>query len=328
MNHGAASVELSVLGRTRFIVPVLNGGRRWREAAGAIAAAVPDVASVVVIDSGSSDGSDRVAVDSGFELHRIDRYTFNHGRTRQWAVEQFCADREFAVFLTQDAVLEGTQSLAALMDAFSDPSVGAAYGRQVPHAGAGAFEAHVILFNYGAHSETRSLADAPRLGIKTAYLSNSFAAYRLSVLASCGGFPSHLILGEDTFVAVNMLMAGWKIRYCADARVMHSHTYTIVQDAQRYFDFGVLHAQLPKLLHHFGNAEGEGARFFLSELRYIACHAPLSLPLVPVRNGAKYFGYRLGRNFIKLPRGLCRRMSMTKVFWPNADTARPDESSN
>ena len=328
MSEGAPGAAPSALSRTRLIVPVLNGGNRWCEAARAIRSSFADPASVLVVDSGSTDGSDSVAKECGFELRRIESRSFNHGGTRQWAIEQFCADREFAVFLTQDAVLEGAQSLAALMDAFSDPSVGAAYGRQVPHAGAGAFEAHVILFNYGAHSETRSLTDAPRLGIKTAYLSNSFAAYRLSVLASCGGFPSHLILGEDTFVAVNMLMAGWKIRYCADARVMHSHAYTIVQDAKRYFDFGVLHAQLPKLLHHFGNAEGEGARFFLSELRYVASHAPLSLPLVPVRNGAKYIGYRLGRNFIKLPRGLCRRMSMTKVFWPDADAARPDESSN
>ena len=201
------------------------------------------------------------------------------------------------------------------MSAFSDPEVGAAYGRQVPHAGAGPFEAHVILFNYGARSETRSVADAPRLGIKTAYLSNSFAAYRLSVLGSCGGFPSHLILGEDTGVAVRMLLAGWTIGYCADARVRHSHAYTIAQDARRYFDFGVLHTQLPELMRNFGAAEGEGMHFFASEMRYVARHAPLQLPLVPVRNVAKYASYRLGRLFDYLPRSLCRRLSMTRGYW-------------
>lgn len=305
----------SALDRTRLIVPVLNGGSRWQDAAQAIRAAVPDPALVVVIDSGSTDGSDRVAFDSGFELHRIQPKTFNHGRTRQWAIDRLCIDRELAIFLTQDAVLEGPQSLTALMSAFSDPEVGAAYGRQLPHAGAGSFEAHVILSNYGDRSETRSIKDAPRLGIKTAYLSNSFAAYRLSALGACGGFPSHLILGEDTFVAVNMLLAGWKIRYCADARVRHSHAYTIAQDARRYFDFGVLHAQLPELRRHFGAAEGEGLRFVRSEFRYVARHAPLQLPLVPVRNAAKYAGYRLGRMFERLPRRLCRWLSMTRGYW-------------
>lgn len=299
----------------RIIVPVRNGGARWREAAAALREALPDPSVAAVVDSGSSDGSDGVAVESGFEVERIDPRTFNHGRTRQMAVERFCEGREFAVFLTHDAVLEGRESLAELLSAFRDPQVGAAYGRQLPHRRAGPFEAHMVLFNYGTESGTRSLADAPRLGIKAAYISNSFGAYRLSALRACGGFPSHLILGEDTSVAVKMLLSSWKVRYCADARVRHSHAYTIVQETQRYFDFGVLHAQLPELMHNFGAAEGEGARFVRSELRYMAAHAPHLLPAVLVRNSAKYAGYRLGRSFTRLPRSLCRRLSMTKVFW-------------
>jgi GT2 family glycosyltransferase len=312
----------SAVNHARIIVPVRNGGARWREAAQALRAALPDPSLVAVVDSGSTDGSDRVASDSGFELERIDPRTFNHGRTRQLAVDRFCRNSEYAVFLTHDAVLEGPEALGELLAAFADPAVGVAYGRQVPHRGAGAFESHMVLFNYGAVSETRSLADAPRLGIKAAYISNSFGAYRLAALRSCGGFPSDLILGEDTCVAVKMLLAGWKIRYCAEARVRHSHAYTIAEETQRYFDFGVLHAQLPELMRHFGRAEGEGARFVGSELKYIAANSPWLLPLVPIRNAAKYAGYRLGRMFARLPRGLCRRMSMTKVFWDQSEAGR------
>lgn len=305
----------AAVNHARIIVPVRNGGERWREAAVALRAALPDPALVGVVDSGSTDGSDRVASESGFELVRIDPRTFNHGGTRQMAVDRFCGGAEYVVFLTHDAILEGRETLPALFVAFADPAVGVAYGRQLPHRGAAPFESHMALFNYGTVSETRSLADAGRLGIKTPYISNSFGAYRISAFRSCGGFPSHLILGEDTCVAVKMLLAGWKVRYCADACVRHSHDYTIVQETQRYFDFGVLHSQLPELMHYFGAAEGEGTRFVASELRYIAANAPWLLPEVPVRNAAKYAGYRLGRMFARLPRGLCRRLSMTKVFW-------------
>lgn len=325
----------SAVNHARIIVPVRNGGARWREAAAALRAALPDSSRVAVVDSGSTDGSDRVAAESGFEVERIDPKSFNHGRTRQAAVERFCSDCEFAVFLTHDAVLEGAGALSLLLEAFSDPSVGAAYGRQLPHAGAGPFEAHMVLFNYGTASESRSLADSARLGIKAAYISNSFAAYRLSALRACGGFPDHLILGEDTWVAVQLLLSGWKVRYCADARVHHSHDYSIAQEARRYFDFGVLHAQLPQLMYNFGGAEGEGARFVASELRYVAAHSPGMVPLVPVRNAAKYASYRLGRMFRLLPRRWCRHLSMTKVFWDSPagegaaalqeDTARPRE---
>lgn len=311
----------------RIIVPVRNGGERWREAAAALRQALADPARVAVVDSGSTDGSDRVARESGFELERIDPRTFNHGRTREMAVERFCGDCEFAVFLTHDAVLEGAEALDALLATFSDPKVGAAYGRQVPHRDARPFGAHMALFNYGRASATRSLADAGRLGIRAAYISNSFGAYRLSAFRACGGFPSHLILGEDTYVAVKMLLAGWKVGYCAAARARHSHDYSIVQEAQRYFDFGVLHAQLPELMSNFGAAEGEGVRFVASELRYMAANAPHLLPLVLLRNGAKYASYRLGRSFRRLPPTLCRRLSMTKVFWeqPSAGITASDD---
>ena len=305
----------SAVNQARIIVPLRNGGARWREAADALRAALTDPSLVAVVDSGSTDGSDQVAAASGFEVEHIDPGSFNHGLTRQMAVDRFCGDCDFAVLLTHDAVLEGPESVDALLDAFADPEVGAAYGRQLPHRRAKPFEAHMVLFNYGVVSETRSLADAARLGIKTAYISNSFGAYRLSALRACGGFPSHLILGEDTCVAVKMLLAGWKVRYCADAQVRHSHAYSIIQESQRYFDFGVLHAQLPELMRNFGAAEGEGARFVASELRYMAANAPQLLPEVLVRNAAKYAGYRLGRIFTRLPRDLCRRLSMTKIYW-------------
>ena len=316
--HGANAVGPrgnGLIKQINIVVPVRNGGARWREAARALQAFVPDPLSVVVIDSSSSDGSDVVAKDCGFKTMRIDPSTFNHGATRQWAVDRFCFEAEFVIFLTQDAVIDGPASIPNLIAAFEEPAVGASYGRQLPHPGAGPFEAHMALFNYGSSSRTQSFSDAASLGIKAAYLSNSFAAYRLAALQECGGFPSHLILGEDTCLAVKMLLAGWKIRYCADAQVRHSHAYTVRQEAQRYFDFGVMHEQLPELMRHFGAAEGEGARFVASELRYFFANAPWRLPLVPVRNAARYVGYRMGRMFRRMPLRVCRRLSMTKAFW-------------
>jgi rhamnosyltransferase len=270
---------------------------------------------VAIVDSSSSDGSDVFAASLGFEVERIDPLTFNHGRTRQAAVDRFCQGRDFAVFLTHDAVIEGPDSLSALLDAFSNPQVGAAYGRQLPHTDASPFGSHSASFLYPPVSDIRTLADAPRHGIRTAYISNSFAAYRIRALRECGGFPSALILGEDTHVALYMLLAGWSLSYCANALVRHSHDYSIFQEMQRYFDFGVLHAQLPELLKELGEPEGDGLRFVRSELRYMKSAAPWLLPEVVIRNAVKYFGYRLGRIFRKLPNSLRRRLSMTKGYW-------------
>ncbi len=303
------------LTQARIIVPVRNGGARWREAASALALAVPDPAVVAVVDSSSTDGSADVAVEHGFELHRIAVSAFNHGRTRQEAIERFCRGRELVIFLTQDAVVESRESLTRLLAVFTDENVGAAYGRQLPHHGARPFEAHATLFNYKPVSESRSPVELEKLGHKGAFLSNSFAAYRVALLNQVGGFPNHLILGEDTYVAMRLLMAGWRVSYCAEACVRHSHDYSIRQEMQRYFDFGVMHAQTPELLRTFGAPEGEGLRFVLSELSYVYRVAPLLLPQVPLRNALKYCGYRLGRGFARLPRAWRSRLSMTKGYW-------------
>ena len=309
------SLHSAALDATRIIIPVSNGGERWREAAAALRGAVPDPSMVAVVDSSSTDGSDTVAAGLGFEVERIDPRTFNHGRTRQEAVDKFCQGKEFALFLTHDAVIEGPESLTILLDAFSNPLVGAAYGRQLPHHNASPFGRHIVSYLYPATGDVRTLADAQRHGIRTAPLSNSFAAYRIKALNECGGFPSTLILGEDTHVGLSMLLAGWSVSYCANALVRHSHDYSVSQDMQRYFDFGVLHAQLPQLLHEFGEPEGDGLRFVQSELRYMTAAAPWLLPEVVVRNAAKYIGYRLGRIFRKLPNSIRRRLSMTAGFW-------------
>jgi rhamnosyltransferase len=315
-------VHSATLCKTRIIIPVRNGGERWREAAAALRGAVSDPSMVAVVDSSSTDGSDAIAADLGFELERIDPSTFNHGRTRQAAVDRFCHGKEFALFLTHDAVIEGSGSLTMLLDAFSNPQVGAAYGRQLPHHNASPFGRHSASFLYPVTSDVRTLANAPRHGIRTAYISNSFAAYRIRALNECGGFPSTLILGEDTHVALRMLLAGWSVSYCATALVRHSHDYSVFQEMQRYFDFGVLHAQLPELLRELGEPEGDGLRFMKSELRYMTTAAPRLLPEVVVRNAAKYLGYRLGRVFRKLPNSMRRRLSMTTGYWDSTLTNR------
>ncbi len=313
-------VHSATLCETRIIIPVRNGGERWREAAAALRAAVPDPSMVAVVDSGSTDGSDVVAASLGFELERIDPRTFNHGRTRQEAVDRFCQGKQFALFLTHDAVIEGPESLTILLDAFSNPQVGAAYGRQLPHHNAGPFGRHIVTFLYPVTGDVRTLADAPRRGIRTAPLSNSFAAYRIRALNECGGFPSTLIVGEDVHVGLHMLLAGWSVSYCATALVRHSHDYSVFEEMRRYFDFGVLHAQLPQLLREFGEPEGDGLRFVQSELRYMTAAAPWLLPEVLARNAAKYLGYRLGRVFRKLPNSMRRRLSMTAEYWDSTLT--------
>jgi rhamnosyltransferase len=155
----------------------------------------------------------------------------------------------------------------------------------------------------------------PKYGIKTAFLSNSFAAYRVSALKEVGGFPAHVILAEDMIVAAKMLQAGYQVAYAADACVYHSHDYTPWQEFKRYFDIGVLHAKEFWLLETFGAPTGEGKRFVLSEWRYLLKHALWLLPLSVINTGMKWCGYQMGRHEAYLPEWAKVKLSMYKGYW-------------
>jgi rhamnosyltransferase len=227
---------------------------------------------------------------------------------------------EILVYMTQDAHLLTPDSVAELIRPFQDPSIGAAYGRQLPRPDAGALERHARAFNYPDQSAVRSLDDAPRLGIRATFLSNSFSAYRRSALLAVGGFPADTIMAEDTLVAAKLLLAGWKTAYVAEATVLHSHPYTIVEEFKRYFDTGVYHIREPWLLQRFGTASGEGKRFVLSELRSLCPSNIHLMPVAALRTLSKYLGYQLGRREASIPLSLKRRLSLHKRFWDTPAT--------
>ena len=277
-----------------LIVPVKNGGPRWRMVIASIQVQRLRPQRVVVVDSGSTDGSDNAAKAAGFELHIITPERFNHGGTRQMAIEMV-PECETVIFLTQDAVLEGPDTLEQLVSALrAHPQAGVAYGRQLPRAEAGPIERHARLFNYPEQNAEKSLEDIQRLGIKTAFTSNSFAAYRQEALLRAGGFPQSCAMGEDMIAAARILLQGGTVVYAAQARVIHSHRLTMAEETRRYYGIGRMHAQQRPLLARFQSPESEGKRFVRSELVFLSRHAPWRIPEALLRTVIKYSAYRWG----------------------------------
>ena len=298
------------------VVPVYNGGAVWQEAAAALSRAQHasrHKVRVKVVDSSSRDASVEVAKQHGFEVQTIPASDFDHGGTRNAAVRGSTA--EVFVFLTQDAVIDHPAALDTLLAAFGDPAVAVAYGRQLPHRDANPIAAHARSFNYGATSRVVGLGDRSTLGIKTVFTSNSFAAYRAGVFQELGGFPERNILSEDMYLAARAVLAGGKVAYVAEACVRHSHNYSPLEEFRRYFDIGVFQADQSWIGEQFGAAEGEGLRFVRSEARHLLARAPLWLPRALLHNGLKMLGYRLGRNYARLPASWTRRLSMQPRFW-------------
>lgn len=296
-------------------IPTYNAGNLWNKWIKAYESQSVTAEQVIVIDSSSSDDTVKLAKDAMFSVFSIPQSEFNHGRTRNQAVRFAENFADVLVFMTQDAILASPDSLEKLLVPFSDPEVAAVCGRQLPHHEATPLAVHARYFNYPSESRVRTMADISALGIKTAFMSNSFAAYRLSVFDKLGGFPDNTILAEDMYLAAKMILSGYKVAYCAEATVFHSHNYTLKQEFQRYFDTGVFQQEQKWIQQKFGRAASEGKRFVLSELKFLSIKSPHLIPKAILSTCVKWLGFKLGYYYYRLPYKWCRVFSMHKGYW-------------
>ncbi len=297
-----------------LIVPTLNAGSKWLDWLGAFNVQMCKPDKLIVIDSSSTDKTINLAKEHGFTVEVIGREEFNHGGTRQYGLS-FLGSVDVVVFLTQDAIFSGVDSLFNILKPFQNSSVAAVCGRQLPRKEATAIEAHARLYNYFSEAFIRSIKDVNKFGLKTAFISNSFAAYRISALNEVGGFPGNVIFGEDMYVAAKLLKAGYKIAYAADACVYHSHDYSFWQEFKRYFDMGVFHSHEPWIRQDFGGAEGEGVKFVVSEVQYLLKNAIWRIPEAFFRTLLRYTGFRLGLLEKWIPLRFKNMLAMNKSFF-------------
>ncbi|MEP1034526.1 glycosyltransferase [Ekhidna sp.] len=298
-----------------LVCPTYNAGSMWIEWISAVKSQSVRL-KILIIDSGSSDNTVALAKDAGFEVKSISNKEFNHGSTRNLGADYFGDSVDILVYLTQDAILESTDSILTIVNYFQDSNIGAVCGRQLPRKGAKAIEAHARIFNYPSASSTKSKINIDEIGIKVAFMSNSFAAYQRSLFYDCGKFPDDTIFAEDMSLAARMILKDYKVAYSADATVYHSHNYTFTEEFKRYFDVGVFYSRESWIKDRFGGAGGEGIKYAVSELKYlIKIGKAYLLFYAIIRNILKFIAFKLGGIESHLPKGIKQRLSMNKSYW-------------
>ncbi len=269
---------------------------------------------LIIIDSSSSDNTVTIAKEYTQNIMIIPQNEFDHGGTRTKAAKE--ASGDIIVFLTQDALPFNNKSIENIVKVFDNKLVGAAYGRQLSYPQTNPFGKHLREFNYTNISYLRSIKDKQKFGIKTAFLSDSFAAYRKSALEDIDWIKDGLIVGEDSYAGAKMLLADYTLAYVAHAQVYHSHSYTILQEFRRYFEIGVFHIREEWILQEFGKAEGEGRKYIKSEFLYlISSYLYYRIPEFFIRNTMKYLGYKLGQNHSLLSPFIIKHFSMHPFWW-------------
>ncbi len=254
-----------------LIIPTRNAGADFENLLQEIDGQSLQPEMRLVVDSNSQDGTAKLAEAHGWQVLHIHQDMFSHGGTRDMALRHICnqMQADIAIYITQDVRMANRDAFKYLINAFVDPMVAAAYGRQLPHIGASIFASVDREYNYPASSKIKSMDDVSKLGLKTAFLSDSFAAYRVSSLFEIGGMPS-INICEDMYVGGKLLLAGYKIAYAAEAMVYHSHEPTMMTMWQRYREIGKFQRQNQWLKENFGCASGEGLKLLKYQLGRVA----------------------------------------------------------
>ncbi|SRR5579883_916439 len=298
-----------------LIIPTLNAEKDIPALFKSIMRQTLQPQHILIIDSTSTDNTQKFLSRYPVNIHTIPQTEFDHGGTRRLATE--LVDADIYIFMTQDVILANQDAFENLIKAMcNNEKIGCAYGRQLPKKEANPLSAHGRVFNYPETNALRYYEDRAQYGIKTFFNSNNLAAYRQSALRAVGGFPSKLITAEDAYVAAKMLQEGYGIYYAANAMIYHSHNLSLVQEFHRYFSVGVFHRRENWLIKEFSSANSEGLRYVRSEIEFLIKRKKIYwIPLSLLTTAVKYLAYQIGLHEHWVPLLIKKRWGVNKTFW-------------
>lgn len=248
------------------------------------------------------------------EVHHLKKEEFDHGGTRKKAAA--LSEADVMIFMTQDAVPEDVLLVKQLIKALAqNEKTAAAYARQLPAVDCNELEKFTRSFNYPEKPSVKTKADLPQYGVKTFFCSNVCAAYQKETYEKLGGFVEKTIFNEDMIYAGKLIENGYQIAYAADARVIHSHNYSGMQQLHRNFDLGVSQAQHPEVFAGIVS-EGEGIKLVKKSMQHLAKTGKIMMiPNLIWQSGCKYIGFFMGKRYQKLPKSWILWFSMNKNYW-------------
>ncbi|WP_246070575.1 glycosyltransferase family 2 protein [Paenibacillus kobensis] len=274
------------------IIPTWNAGPEFSELLKSLRGQSVPPNEIIVIDSSSTDGTADVARAEGAAVISIPQSEFDHGGARNRAANASTGD--LLVFMTQDAMPADSFMLESLVRPLAAKEVAYAYARQLPREDANLLERSSRELNYPAESMLKSERDVQRLGIKAFFCSNVCSAMRRETFVHMGGFDEPVMFNEDLLFSARCMLQGGLIAYVAEAKVVHSHNFTLRKLYRRFYDNGVSIGQHPWIAVR-AKAEKAGAGMLRAQIAAICRERKFGLFIrLFLENASKYIGYKLG----------------------------------
>ena len=240
----------------------------------------------------SNDGSEKILNDLKLNYKKIAKKDFSHSLVREKAARESNAD--IIVFITQDIVIESDKWLHNLVKPIIDKEAEASYSRQLTKYNN--LEKYTRECNYPDISCIKSKEDIKLLGLNTFFYSDASSAIKRDIFVKLNGYNNkNLPINEDMYIAYKLIMNNYRIKYCADSVVYHSHNFTLKELYNRYKLTGKFFKENKYFDEFSANKSGASlARYVLK--RIIQDKKITLLFRYPFDMAARFLGMKVGKH--------------------------------
>ena len=240
----------------------------------------------------SKDNSENILKKNKLNYKKINKSEFSHSLVREKAAKESKAD--IIVFISQDIVIENVDWLEKLVSPIINNEADACYSRQLTKFNN--IEKYTRESNYPEKSIIKTKDDIDKLGLKTFFFSDASSAINRKVFEKLNYYDNeNLPINEDMYIAYKLIMNGYRIKYCADSVVYHSHNFKLKELYYRYKLTGKFFKKY-NYIDNFGtNKSGGGLAKYILKRAIQDKNIKVLFRFIPDM-AARYIGMKVGKN--------------------------------
>ena len=239
----------------------------------------------------SNDNTENILKQIDCKYEVIEKQEFSHSLTREKVAMK--SDADILVFITQDIIIEREDWLENLTKCIQGEECEASYSKQT--CSNNTIEKYTRERNYPKESFIVSKEDIEEKGLQTFFFSDASSAIKRETFVKLNGYDGkNLPTNEDMYFAFKLITNGYKIKYCADSVVEHSHKFTLKQLYKRYYDTGVFFKQNSYLNKYKVNQAGGGMALYVLKRAIQDKNIPVLIQFIP-NMAARFIGMKFGK---------------------------------
>lgn len=239
----------------------------------------------------STDNTENILKEISADYDLVKKSEFSHSLSREKIAMKSTAD--ILVFITQDIDIRNNDWLEELVKPIINGESEASFSRQLTKYNN--IEKYTREKNYPENSYIVSKEDIDEMGLRVFFFSDATSAIKTEVFQKLNGYDNkNLTISEDMYIAYKIITNGYRIKYCAESVVYHSHNFTLKQLYKRYYDTGIFFKENNYLDKYGTNKTGGGLAVYILKRAFEEKNVKVLLRFLPDM-AARFLGMKVGK---------------------------------